>query len=98
MKWSLVGGNGAIVSPLAFSASDVSLASPVLQVPAGNYSLIISGDGSAPDYQFRLLDLDGSSQISPGERFAGTLGPRNETDVYQFEAQQGNVFEFVAVG
>ena len=98
MNWTLTGPRGAVVSARSFTTSDsfdFGLGSPVLDLPAGDYSLMIdvAGDQTAP-YAFRLLDLSQATAINPGTVVNTTLNPSRTTDLYRLTANAGDQFFF----
>jgi RHS repeat-associated protein len=89
IRWSLSGPAGAAVSNRSFANSDASGLSgdPVLTLPAGNYTLTVSGAGqSTGAYAFRLSDLSTAAPLTPGTAVTGALSPTNSTNFYQFSA------------
>ena len=97
LSWSLSGPRGTEVLSRSFVYSDsVTLSgNPVLDLLAGDYTLIVDGSLDATGvYDFRLLDVGGATAITPGTVIAGTLDPGNETDAYQFTALAGDQFYF----
>src|SRR5262245_11706492 len=97
ITWSLSGPPGAAVSNRAFNLSDSGSigTNPVLNLPAGNYTLTVDGvnDTTGP-YEFRLRDLAGAIPVTPGTPVSGDLSPANETDFYRFTAVTGNQYYF----
>jgi RHS repeat-associated protein len=100
LQWSLSGPDGTPVSDLSFASSDASSGpqDPVLSLPAGNYTLMVSGAGQTTgDYSFRLLDLLAAATIKPGTPVNGTLTPANSTDLYRFTASAGDSYYFASL-
>jgi hypothetical protein len=61
----------------------------------GTYQLRVQGSGSATgSYNFRLSDLSSATAITPGTAVSGTLNPGNSTNLYQFNANTGDLFYF----
>jgi small nuclear ribonucleoprotein (snRNP)-like protein/putative NADH-flavin reductase len=95
INWSLVGPAGLFVDQRLFTSSDSFDGNPLLNLPAGNYTLTVDGVGDATGpYQFRLLDLASATAITPGTAISGTLDPATETDLYSFTAAAGDQFSF----
>src|SRR5208337_2332230 len=68
-QWSLSGPGGTAVSNRPFTSSDgyYGPSDPVLSLPAGAYSLTVSGSGQAIGaYSFRMLDLAAGASVTPG--------------------------------
>src|SRR5262249_16333239 len=97
LGWTLTGPSGTLVSNRAFNATDGSPFStnPVLNLPAGDYTVTIaSATNATGGYQFRLLDVGAATPLTPGTPVSGTLSPANETDLYRFTAAAGDRFFF----
>jgi RHS repeat-associated protein len=99
LTWTLAGPAGTAVSNRFFTQSDgkdvVSFVNPVLNLPAGDYTLTVQGTGSFTGaYQFRLWDLRQATALTPGSAVGGQLAPANETDLYRFDATAGQQFYF----
>jgi predicted RNA-binding protein associated with RNAse of E/G family len=98
LRWTLTGPGGTVVDQRAFTGSDsVDVADPMFRrLPAGSYTLTVDAAGDAtPAYAFRLLDLaTAGAAAAQGVPVAGTLGPANETDVYRFDAEAGDLLYF----
>ena len=95
--WSLSGPHGTEVANRSFSNSDSidSIASPLLDLSAGSYTLTVKalGDTIGP-YSFRLIDVQQTEIIAPGTLVSGALDPANETDAYRFIATTGERYYF----
>ncbi|RMG35700.1 MAG: LEPR-XLL domain-containing protein, partial [Gammaproteobacteria bacterium] len=65
-----------------------------IEVVPGTYELTLYIEGARTgDYAFALKDLAAeATSIQFGERVQGVLDPRNETDIYAFQAQAGDSF------
>ncbi|MCB1631072.1 MAG: LEPR-XLL domain-containing protein, partial [Pseudomonadales bacterium] len=88
-KWSLSGPRGTVVSSRAFSDSDSADfgASPVLDLAAGDYTLIVDPDNDAVgDYGFRLFDLGQAAELVLGDTVSATLASGRETLAYRIDA------------
>ncbi|HEX4999488.1 MAG TPA: LEPR-XLL domain-containing protein, partial [Terriglobia bacterium] len=96
LTWSLSGPAGTHVSGRQFNNSDsFDFSSPILTLPAGNYTLTVDGSGdSTGSYSFRLLDLSSAAVITPGTAVTATLSPATESDLYQFDALAGERYFF----
>src|SRR5881227_1411771 len=69
LHWSLDGPSGNIVNNRSFTGSDsFDIANPVLELPAGNYTVAIDGvgDDANTPYAFRLFDLKSAVNVTPG--------------------------------
>src|SRR6266571_3683056 len=100
LTWTLSGPRGAVVNARSFTASDsfeFGAGSPVLDLVAGDYTLMIDapGDQTAP-YAFHLFDLSQATAYTPGTVTDGVLSPARETDLYRFEATAGERYYFDA--
>ena len=79
LRWSLSGPSGTPVSNRTFTTSDGSGISgnPVLSLPAGAYTLTVSGVGATTGaYSFRLLDLSQATAADPRHARQRHLLPR----------------------
>ncbi|HET9131023.1 MAG TPA: hypothetical protein VFO86_08755, partial [Terriglobia bacterium] len=94
--WSLIGPAGTVISGRAFTGSDShDIGNPVLNLIAGNYTLIVDGNGDTiGSYSFRLLNLADATSITPGTPVDSTLNPGQETDLYRFNGTAGDLFYF----
>ena len=62
---------------------------------AGNYLIELKIPYLPGDYSFSLKDIEQAAQtLIPGEEIIGNFDPRYETDIYQFEATEGERFFF----
>src|SRR5712691_7980192 len=100
LTWTLSGPRGAVVNARSFTASDsfeFGAGSPVLDLVAGDYTLMIDapGDQTAP-YAFHLYDLSQATPYTPGTVTDGVLSPARESDLYQFQATAGDRYYFDA--
>ncbi len=97
LNWTLIGSRGTIVSAKNFTNSDSStlIGSVIYDLAAGDYTLIIDGNGdTVGSYSFRLLDIAQATAITPGSIISGQLNPANETDIYRFNATAGDQYYF----
>ena len=97
LRWSLSGPAGTPVSNRTFTTSDASGISgnPVLSLPAGAYTLTVSGSAATTGaYSFRLLDLSQATALTPGTPVSSTFSPANATTAYRFTAVAGNSYYF----
>ena len=95
LTWSLTGPRGTVVASRSFSSSDSGNlgGSPLLDLPAGDYTLVVDGGGDlVADYGFRLLDLGQAAPLTPGTAVDGQLNPANETDAYRFDGVAGESY------
>ncbi|RUY68488.1 LEPR-XLL domain-containing protein, partial [Mesorhizobium sp. M7A.F.Ca.CA.001.09.2.1] len=92
LSWRLIGPRGEVNStPFSFSNSDGPSGTPLLDLVAGSYTLIVDGYLDTTDpYSFRLLDLSAATPITLGDPVSGTLPSGNETALYRFEATAGD--------
>ncbi|MER9397477.1 LEPR-XLL domain-containing protein [Mesorhizobium sp. M0615] len=92
LSWRLIGPRGEVNStPFSFSSSDGPSGTPLLDLAAGSYTLIVDGyfDATGP-YRFRLLDVATATPIALGDPVSGTLPSGNETALYRFDAAAGD--------
>jgi len=96
LTWSLAGPTGAVVSSRALNVSDgINATNPVVNVPAGDYTLTVDGVGDATGaYSFRLNDLAAATELVPGTPVSGEFTSANETDMYRFNVTGGDRFYF----
>ncbi|MEL7496446.1 MAG: putative Ig domain-containing protein [Planctomycetota bacterium] len=94
LRWSLKGPKGQFPANVAFTSTDGinSLNSDLAEFGPGEYQLDIFGSGTPGGYGFRMVDLSSAVAITPGTSFSGQLDPSNETDFYQFDANDGDQF------
>ncbi len=96
MQWSLTGPTGVLANDVRFIHSDVSVAAPVFDAPAGEYRLTVEAEfDTTTDYKFQLLDLSAAPTISSGEVIQGEFKRKVETFAYRFETSADQLFEFV---
>ncbi|HEU6455156.1 MAG TPA: hypothetical protein VN201_06795, partial [Roseateles sp.] len=96
-SWTLTGPQGVVVNARGMRASDATdfYGNPLLDLPAGTYTLTIDAEGAATGtFAFRLLDLASATAITPGLPFSTTLTTGTETQLYRFNAQAGGKFFF----
>ena len=94
--WSL-SGPVAPVSDRSFTDSDGFSISvdPVLALPAGSYTLTVSGSGQTTGaYSFRLLDLSQAAPLTTNTTVNGKLSPANSTNLHRFSASAGVSYYF----
>jgi RHS repeat-associated protein len=96
LNWTLTGPTGPVVSGRAFNVSDgPSITTPVMDLPAGDYTLTVDGANDATGtYAFRLSDLTAAVALTPGTPVSGSLSPANETDLFRFDAAAGDRLYF----
>ncbi len=89
-----------MVNNRSFSSSDgLNISNPVLDLPAGDYTLTVLGSGdSVSGFQFRLLDFAAATPLTPGSPVNVINHPANATDLYRFDASAGDRFFFLYVG
>jgi hypothetical protein len=90
LLWTLTGPQGAVVSQRDLRSSDSIEGFPVLDLPAGQYTLEIdaTGDDIGP-YAFRLLDAAGALALPLDAVVAGVLAEGSTTTLYRFDVPQG---------
>jgi len=95
LQWSLSGPPGVLVSGRSLTSSDASTGNGVMNLAAGNYTLVVTGSShNTGGYQFRLLDLSTAGLLTPGTPVSGSLNPANATVAYQFAAAAGTKVYF----
>ncbi len=97
LQWSLTGPRGTEVTNRDFQQSDGQnfTASPLLSLPAGDYTLTVTGEGdSTGNYGFRLLDAANATPFSLGDDVTATLDQPAGTVLYSFAATAGDVASF----
>ncbi|QNN24371.1 LEPR-XLL domain-containing protein [Planctomycetales bacterium ZRK34] len=88
IRWTLRNASGDLddLDNLQFRSDDNN---KVLELGAGDYELVVFGDGdSTGNYSFRLLDLSSASALTLGQDEDPTLS--NEKVLYQFEGSAGD--------
>ena len=99
LTWTLTGPRGTVVNARDFRFSNGGEFgnNPVLNLVAGDYTLIVDAPGDVVGpYAFRLRDLATATTIDPGVPVAAELRPGKETDFYRFDVQAGDRFYFDA--
>ena len=95
ISWTLEGPRGIEVNNLRFDRTDsIDNSNPVLDLVAGDYSLRINSNNQVGDFEFRVVDLASAIEVTPGTAFDGELTIPSETDLYRFEANEGDEFYF----
>ena len=93
MRWSLSGPEGIEVDRRRFDSTDsFHNASPVLDLESGDYQIRIDGDGLTGQFAFRVLDLEDAVPIAPETPVEDVLDIPNQTNVYVFDASEGDEF------
>jgi len=93
VQWSLLGPAGTLVSNRGFQNSDsFDFGNPVLDLPAGNYQLNVSGNSASATgaYSFRLQDYANATAVTPGTLVGSNLNPATESDLYKFNVAAAN--------
>lgn len=71
---------------------------PLLRLQAGDYSVVVRGNGAErPTYAFRLLDGSTATDVALDTPVTGTLNPARETDIFRFDAPAGTILSFADV-
>ncbi|HEV3341679.1 MAG TPA: putative Ig domain-containing protein, partial [Pirellulales bacterium] len=97
IQWSLSGPAGIAVSNRPFNLSDGPFFTPMPALPAGAYTLTVSGVGPTTGaYAFRLSNLASAPALTVGTPVSGTLNPANSTNLYQFTANAGDQYTFLS--
>ncbi|TAK56497.1 MAG: hypothetical protein EPO25_00385, partial [Gammaproteobacteria bacterium] len=92
LRWILADSAGTIVAERLFGASDSAgwTANPLLDLPAGDYTLTVDADGAyTGGYAFRLLDRSAATTIAFGATVNATLPTGRETLAYRIDAAGG---------
>ncbi|TAK52487.1 MAG: LEPR-XLL domain-containing protein, partial [Gammaproteobacteria bacterium] len=96
--WTLVGPRGTVVASQSFAYGEPVGAgtNPLLDLPAGDYTLIVDTAGDATgDYSFALRDpVSSAIALTPGTPIERTLTPANSLDFLSFEVTAGQRFFF----
>ena len=96
VSWTLSGPQGDVASR-NFNGSDSWNfdPTPVLNLPAGAYTLRIASNTTADRaFAIRVLDVAQGSVITPGVPVSGTLSPGSQAEIYRFDAAAGERFYF----
>src|SRR5215469_1471896 len=96
LEWSLSGPEGALVTTRPFNSSDgQTISDPTVFLVAGNYTLTVqSSGGTTNGYGFRFVDLADATLLTPGTVVSNGFAPANRTDLYQFNANAGDLYYF----
>ena len=102
INWSLSGPGGRIVSSQDLRSSDgIDLVgtNPLLPLEPGEWTMTFDGAGAyTGNYGFRLLDAASAQPIVAGGTYNGVLTQSGrETDLYRFDATQGQRFQLDAL-
>ncbi|MFN4170881.1 MAG: CARDB domain-containing protein, partial [Pseudorhodobacter sp.] len=94
LEWRVDGPAGTVAG--GSMASDNG-ATQILDLPAGEYRLVISGarglfgqDNFTGDFRFRLIDLAGAVRVLPGSYLDVTLTPGNATRAFVIPGTAGD--------
>ncbi|HHX88190.1 MAG TPA: LEPR-XLL domain-containing protein, partial [Paracoccus sp.] len=92
--WELVGPRGTVGTG---SFGNDNGTTQILDLPAGSYRFIVSGNRSqfavddfTGDFRFRLIDLADATAVRTGSFLDTTLSPGNTTRAFTFEATAGD--------
>jgi Ca2+-binding RTX toxin-like protein len=91
-RWTLTGPSGNLTNYRPFSYDDDVLK----DLPAGEYSLLITGDDLG-NYGFRLLNATAGTPLTIGQPRTGTLNPANSLNTHQFTGTAGSTLYFDTV-
>ncbi|MBN8490904.1 MAG: LEPR-XLL domain-containing protein, partial [Burkholderiales bacterium] len=95
LNWTLSGPRGTLVSARTLQTSDSENGLFLFDLPAGDYTLVVDGQGDATGaYGFRLLDLAEALPLVLDSTVQGTLQPANQTQAYRFDAVAGERMYF----
>lgn len=98
--WHLDGPAGWIFSERMYSTYIYSwLQDPMRLLAAGDYVLSVSGTHAtySLDYQFRVMDLSSAVELTLGTQVSGTLSPGNSTQLFRFDAQANEQYNFTGL-
>ena len=91
----LTGNQGTIFDRSFNQLDSADLNSGAYRLEAGDYRIEVYGSGSTTGaYNFRLLDLATADALTLGEATSGSLAPSNATDLYSFDAVEGQRYFF----
>ena len=93
IRWTLTGPAGVVVNGQEFSDSDsFDEPNPLFRIGSGDYVLTVDGTNDhVGDFGFRLSDVSTGIEVATGTPFTGELTTPSETDIYRFEATEGDV-------
>jgi large repetitive protein len=97
LKWSLTGPEGPLVLDRTFEASDGinGPVRPLIDAPAGVYTLTVSGGGAAAGaFRFRLLDAGAASAFNLGDDVTATPDFAGGMALYRLQRSAGDVVSF----
>ncbi len=95
LPWTLTGPGGVMVNSRALFSSDSIDGVSLLDLPAGNYTIMIEASGATTgSYAFRLLNATSATAFTPGTLVTNSLTPGNSTRLYRFTANAGAPFYF----
>ena len=96
LNWTLTGSRRGIVEDFQFSYSDGEYGANIYDLLAGSYTLTVDGSlDTLSEYSFRLLDISASREITPGQVVFDQLSPANSTNIYKFNAEAGDQYNFI---
>lgn len=98
--WSLTSEEGTWKSSTRIDLSDGNqVNTPVVPVPAGDYTITIDGSGDfTGGFEFEVLDLLTTPPVfTPGDTVAGSVTSARGTAAYRFNGVEGQEFYFRAL-
>lgn len=89
LSWSL-SGPGINLASQSFQADEPALSESLRELPAGEYTLAISGSNDRTNsYSFRLADLATATTVTADTTVTDELSPGTEARLYRFTAAAG---------
>ncbi len=90
LRYRLTGPAGVLADRTMRQADADGTSNPVLDLAAGDYELLVQGDGDARgDFNLILTDLAQAEPLTLGTPVEGVLAPANRTAAYKFTASAG---------
>ncbi len=98
LRVSLSGPGGLVANNWAFNSLDGPNRDSYLNLPAGDYTLDVTGSTDATGgYAFLLRTLASAEALALNTTINGTLDPANATRLYRFTASAGDRIRFQAL-
>lgn len=98
LRVSLSGPTGLLANAWGFNGLDGVNRDSYFNLPAGNYSLDVTGSGDATGgYAFALRTLASGEALTLNTTVNGTLDPANATRLFRFNAAAGDRVRFQAL-
>jgi hypothetical protein len=93
--------NARLLSPtgtVIWEVNESTDVGPTVLTANGTYTLVLDGNGATVgDFSFRVLNLASATAMTLTADINGSLSPRSETDLYQFNGTKGQRITFDSI-